>query len=77
MDRRSFLKTAASAGALTTIGGLAAPAIAQSVKVLKFVPEANLANFDPIWASTYLVRNAAQLVWDTLYCVDSTLTPSR
>ena len=77
MDRRSFLKTTASAGALTTMGGIAAPAIAQGVKVLKFVPQANLANFDPIWASTYLVRNASQLVWDTPYGVDSTLTPKR
>ena len=29
MDRRSFLKTTASAGALGAVGGLAAPAIAQ------------------------------------------------
>ncbi len=77
MDRRSFLKTTASAGALTTLGGLAAPAIAQSAKVLKFVPQANLANFDPVWGTQYVVRNASQLVWDLLYGVDDKLVPQR
>ncbi len=48
MDRRSFLKTTASAGAVVAGSGLAAPAIAQGAKVLKFVPQANLANFDPM-----------------------------
>ncbi len=53
------------------------PAVAQSASVLKFVPQANLANFDPIWGTQYVVRNASQLVWDTLYGMDSTLTPRR
>jgi peptide/nickel transport system substrate-binding protein len=77
MDRRTFLKTSASVGALAASGGLAAPAIAQGSKVLKFVPQANLANFDPIWGTQYVVRNASALVWDTLYGVDSNLTPQR
>ena len=78
MDRRSFLKTTASAGAFGAVGGLAAPAIAQgSAKVLKFVPQANLANFDPIWGTQYVVRNASQLVWDLLYGVDDKLVPQR
>src|ERR1700716_1852393 len=53
------------------------PAVAQTASVLKFVPQANLANFDPIWGTQYVVRNASQLVWDTLYGMDSTLTPQR
>ena len=79
MHRRTFLKTAAAAGMIAGTGKLATPAIAQgaAARTLKFVPQANLANFDPIWASTYLVRNASQLVWDTLYGIDSTLTPKR
>ena len=78
MDRRTFLKTTASLGAVAaTGGGLAAPAIAQGAKVLKFVPQANLANFDPIWGTQYVVRNASQLVWDTLYGIDSRLEPKR
>jgi peptide/nickel transport system substrate-binding protein len=78
MDRRTFLKTAASASALLTTGGVFAPAIAQaSAKTLRFVPQANLANFDPIWGTQYVVRNAAVLVWDTLYGFDEDLTPQR
>ena len=78
MDRRSFLKASAGVGALAASGSLAAPAIAQgAAKVLKFVPQSNLANFDPIWGTQYVVRNAAQLVWDTLYGMDSKLAPQR
>ena len=77
MDRRTFIKTSVSAGALTATGGLVAPAIAQGAKVLKFVPQANLANFDPIWGTQYVVRNASQLVWDTLYGMNSKLQAQR
>ncbi len=72
MNRRSFLKTTASAGAVVAAGGLAAPAIAQGARrVLKFVPQANLANFDPVWGTQYVVRNASQMVWDLLYGLNS------
>src|SRR5258705_8635098 len=43
----------------------------------RIVPQANLANFDPIWGTQYVVRNAAALVWDTLYGLDATLQPQR
>lgn len=78
MDRRSFLKTSAGVGTLAATSGIFAPALAQgSAKVLRFVPQANLANFDPIWGTTYIVRNAAALVYDTLYGVDANLKPQR
>src|ERR1700712_3754850 len=79
MDRRSFLKTMAGAGALAAMGGIAAPALSQgaAAKTLRFVPQANLANFDPIWGTQYVVRNAAALVWDTLYGCDEQLQPQR
>src|SRR5476651_1092210 len=79
MDRRTFLKITAGAGAVTATGGLSAPALSQgaSAKTLKFVPQSNLANFDPIWGTQYVVRNAAALVWDTLYGVDDKLQPQR
>ena len=78
MDRRTFLKSATGAGVVAAAGGLAMPAIAQgSAKTLRFVPQANLANFDPIWGTQYVVRNAAALVWDTLYGVDSKFQPQR
>jgi peptide/nickel transport system substrate-binding protein len=79
MDRRTFLKTAVGTGALAASGGLAMPALAQSAaaKTLRFVPQANLANFDPIWGTQYVVRNAAALVWDTVYGIDSKFQPQR
>ena len=79
MDRRTFLKSAVGAGALGTVGGLATPAIARRApaRALRFVPYADLANFDPVWTGAYVVRNAALLVWDMLYGGDNTLTPRR
>lgn len=78
MDRRTFLKSATGAGMAAATGGLAMPALAQSpAKTLRFVPQANLANFDPIWGTQYVVRNAAALVWDTLYGIDSKFQPQR
>ena len=79
MDRRTFLKSATGAGVAAATGGLAMPALAQgaAAKTLRFVPQANLANFDPIWGTQYVVRNAAALVWDTLYGIDSKFQPQR
>jgi peptide/nickel transport system substrate-binding protein len=76
MKRRDFLKTA-TAGALAAGGGLAAPslALAADSKLLRFVPQANLANLDPIWTSQYVVRNASLLFWEQLYGVDENLVP--
>ncbi len=74
MKRRDFPKTgAAAAGA----AGLAAPRIAsaQSARVLRFVPQANLSTLDAVAGTQHAVRNAALLVWDTLYGVDANLQP--
>jgi peptide/nickel transport system substrate-binding protein len=64
MRRRNLL---AGGAALATIGttGLARPAIAQgaSAKVLKFVPQANLANPDPIWTTATVAFNHGYMVW--------------
>jgi peptide/nickel transport system substrate-binding protein len=73
MDRRTFLKSTAGAA----IGGLAAPrlSLAADSKTLRFVPQANLANLDPIWTTQYVVRNGSLLIWDTLFGVDDKLQP--
>ncbi len=73
MHRRGFLKTAAVAAA----GGLAAPrlSLAADSKTLRFIPQANLANLDPIWTTQYVVRNGSLLIWDMLYGVDDQLQP--
>jgi len=77
MDRRDLLK--ASAAAAGAAAFLPAPALSQgaAARTLRFVPQANLANFDPIWGTQFVVRNAAMLVWDTLYGIDNTFTPRR
>jgi peptide/nickel transport system substrate-binding protein len=79
MDRRAFLKSFAGAGTLAAAGGLATPAISQraAARTVRFVPHADLANFDPIWTSVYIARNAGLLVWDTLYGMDAKLEIQR
>jgi peptide/nickel transport system substrate-binding protein len=70
MKRRTLL-----ASSVALAAGLARPAIAQgaSAKLLKFVPQANLANPDPIWTTATVAINHGYMVWDTLYGVDNAL----
>ena len=70
MDRRSFL---ASSGAAA--GVLAAPALAQPARVLKFVPEADLAVLDPVWTTSSQTTQHAFLVYDTLFGLDAAFQP--
>ena len=74
MRRRNLL---AGGAALATIGttSLARPAIAQgaSAKVLHFVPQADLANPDPIWTTATVAINHGYMVWDTLYGINDAL----
>src|SRR3977135_2579917 len=79
MDRRTLLKGLAGVGSLAATGGISMPALSQgaAARTLRFVPQANLANFDPVWGTQYVVRNAAALVWDPLYGVDDKLQPQR
>ncbi|MCW3473751.1 ABC transporter substrate-binding protein [Limobrevibacterium gyesilva] len=61
MRRRTFLAGAAGSS-------LARPALAQgSARVLRFAPEGNLANPDPIWTTTTIARNHGFMIWDQLY----------
>jgi peptide/nickel transport system substrate-binding protein len=52
---------------------LAMPAIAraQSGRVLKFIPQSDLAVIDPIWSTAYNSRNHGYMVFDTLFGMDS------
>ncbi len=73
MHRRGFL-----AGSAATMAGgtlLARPAIAQPVRPLIFVPQANLTSLDPIWTTATVTRNYAFLVFETLYGMDAALNP--
>jgi peptide/nickel transport system substrate-binding protein len=79
MDRRAFLKSAAHASVFAAAGGLASPAVSQlaAARTVRLVPHADLANFDPIWTTAYIARNAGVLVWDTQYGLDARLEPQR
>ena len=51
---------------------LAAPRLAAAqggaaARTLRFIPQGNLANVDPIWTTTTLARNHALMVYDTLF----------
>ncbi|MEJ0016301.1 MAG: ABC transporter substrate-binding protein [Acetobacteraceae bacterium] len=71
MKRRDFL--AGSAAALS----LAAPAVhaAGESRLLKFIPQADIALLDPHFASALVTRNHAYMVFDTLYGVDDAARP--
>src|SRR5579862_4887013 len=79
MHRRAFLKSFTGAGIVAASGGLATPAISQraAARTVRLVPHADLANFDPVWTSAYIARNAGVLVWDTLYGMDAGLKVQR
>jgi peptide/nickel transport system substrate-binding protein len=72
MKRRDAMKAAASATAI-----LAMPRIAraQGTRTLKFIPQANLSSMDAVAGTQYVVRNAALLIWDTLYGINAKLEP--
>ena len=69
MKRRDVLLAAGSV--------VAAPSVvrAQGSRVLRFVPQANLSSMDAVAGTQYVVRNAALMVWDTLYGVNAQLEP--
>jgi len=61
MQRRTFL----AAGAAS----LAMPAISNAAdkRLLKFIPQSDLAVLDPIWTTAYVTRNHGFMIFDTLY----------
>lgn len=67
MQRRTFLTAAA---------GLFRPTAARAAeRVLRFVPDSNLATIDPVWNVTPTTRNHGMMVWDTLYGRDASMAP--
>nr|WP_235034924.1 ABC transporter substrate-binding protein [Roseomonas sp. 18066] len=73
LTRRGLLGAGASLA-------LAAPALAQgnaagNPRVLRFVPEGNLANPDPVWTTTTIARNHGAMIWDTLCGLDAQFVP--
>lgn len=70
MRRRTLLAAAVAAPAL------ARPALAQDPRrVLRFVPEGNLNNPDPVWTTTTVARNHGLMIWDMLFARDAEFAP--
>ena len=78
MQRRDILRTgAAGMAGLAVPGGLASPALAQPAasRVLKFIPQSDVAVIDPIVTTAYVTRNHGFLLYDTLYGLDAEFRP--
>src|ERR1700687_6525831 len=67
ITRRAALGGAAALGG--TAAMLAAPRVAraQSQRVLKFVPHADLTVLDPVFNTTAVTNNHAAMIFDSLY----------
>lgn len=67
MHRRDLLAGVAAGAALPRF------AIGQTAgsRVLRFIPQSDLAVVDPVVTTAYVTRNHAYLVWDTLYGIDA------
>jgi peptide/nickel transport system substrate-binding protein len=76
MQRRDLLKAGAAASTMLPTG-LARPALAQpsAARVLKFIPQSDVAVVDPIVTTAYVTRNHAYLIYDTLYGIDADFRP--
>jgi peptide/nickel transport system substrate-binding protein len=72
MKRRDVLAGGAAAAMSM---GLARPSLAQKAQVLRYVPQAGLANPDPIWTTATVASLHGYMVWDTLYGIDEGLIP--
>lgn len=73
MHRRSFI--AATAATATT---LSIPRVARSQdsRILRFIPQIDLAIVDPVTTSAYIARNHGFAVYDTLFGQDSSFAAS-
>src|ERR1700684_4346375 len=61
MRRRTFLGAVAAPLALPSV------VRAQGQRLLKFIPQSDLAIVDPIWTTAYVTRNHGYMVFDTLF----------
>lgn len=52
-------------------GSVSGASLAQSAKVLRVVPQADLKILDPIWTTAFVTRNHGYAIYDTLFGVDA------
>lgn len=75
MKRRTFLAGGAAVAAGSAVLGAPAIVRAQSTRVLRFVPEADVVIFDPVVTPSWQTRDYAYLVYDTLFGMDDQYRP--
>jgi peptide/nickel transport system substrate-binding protein len=75
LDRRTFLTGTAATAAGAVATGFPAIVQAESKRVLKFVPEADVVIYDPVVTPAWQTRDHAYLVYDTLFGVDDNFRP--
>ena len=73
MHRRNFIAGSGVAAA----AAFAAPRVARaaSSKVLRFIPQSDLAVLDPVWTTDNGTRNHGMMVFDTLFGLDGNYQP--
>lgn len=57
---------------------LAAPRIAfgqGAARTLRFIPQSNLSNIDPVWSTAVIVRNHGLMIYDTLFGLGADFRP--
>src|SRR5262245_12540659 len=69
ISRRRVIGGALGAAAAVGLGVPSAP-VGKGRQILRFVAEADLKVFDPIWTTAYITRNHGYLVYDTLFGTD-------
>jgi peptide/nickel transport system substrate-binding protein len=69
ISRRQIVRGAAATAATAALG---APSVhaQKDLQILRFIAEADLKVFDPIWNTAYIARNHGYLVYDTLFGTD-------
>jgi peptide/nickel transport system substrate-binding protein len=72
ISRRQIVRGAAATAVATSLG---APSVhaQKDRQTLRFVPHAELKILDPVWTTTYIIRNHCYLVYDTLFGTDENL----
>ena len=68
-------KTAILAGAVAATLALASVSTAFAKSVLRLRYNGDITQLDPLFSTAYPNRDMAYLIWDTLYSMDSKLTP--
>lgn len=70
---KSVIRAVAMAAILgvSAIGAGTVGALAQDESILRLRLQGDIKQFDPVWTTNYTVRNAAYMVWDTLFSTDA------